>query len=161
MPAALKPIIPRMCTVRDDELPLLQSLVKESNRLPGPIVEIGTLLGVSTTHMALWKSQEKRIITVDLFSWNPWGISSQEHRDITSQMLYFLTQTKHVELVVSCKNVFYESYQGEPPSLVFLDAIHDYPETAKDIAWARHAGARIISGHDYCGGFPGCDRGSR
>ena len=40
----------------------------------GPIVEIGTLLGVSTTHMALWKTPDQRIITVDLFAWNPWGI---------------------------------------------------------------------------------------
>ena len=144
-----------MCTVRDDELPLLEALVKESNRLPGPIVEIGTLLGVSTTHMALWKDPQKKIITVDLFYWNPWGLTSEQHRDITTQMLYYLTQTNHVELVVSCKNAFYDAYRGEPPALVFLDAIHDYPETARDIAWARSAGAQIISGHDYSTDFPG------
>ena len=134
-PAPLKPIVPRMCTVRDDELPLLKALVQESNRLPGPIIEIGTLLGVSTTHMALWKDPAKKIITVDLFSWNPWGLTPEQHRDITTQMLYCLTQTNHVELIVSCKNAFYETYRGEPPALVFLDAMHDYPETAKDIAW--------------------------
>lgn len=154
-PNPLKPIIPRMCTVRDDEVSLLESLVKESNGLPGPIIEIGTLLGVSTTNMALWKSPSKKIITVDLFAWNPWGLTSEQHRDVTTQMLHYLTRTNHVELVVSCKNAFYESYQGEPPSLVFLDAIHDYPETAKDIAWARSVGARIISGHDYSADFPG------
>jgi len=151
----LRPIIPKMCTVQDDELPLLEALVKESNRLPGPIIEIGTLLGVSTTHMALWKSPQKKIVTVDLFSWNPWGLTSAQHRDITTQMLHYLTQTKQVELVVSCKNAFYEAYSGERPSLVFLDAIHDYPETAGDIAWARSVGARIISGHDYSAEFPG------
>jgi predicted O-methyltransferase YrrM len=144
-----------MCTVRDDEMSLLESLVKESNALPGPIIEIGTLLGVSTTNMALWKSPDKKIITVDLFAWNPWGLTSEQHRDITTQMLHYLTRTKHVELVVSCKNAFYESYRGEPPALVFLDAIHDYPETAKDIAWAQSVGARIISGHDYSAEFPG------
>ncbi len=154
-PAPLKPIVPRMCTVRDDELPLLEALVKESNRLPGPIIEIGTLLGVSTTHMALWKDPAKKIITVDAFYWNPWGLTHEQHRDIATQMLYYLTQTNHVELVISCKNAFYESYRGEPPALVFLDAIHDYPETARDIAWARSAGAGIISGHDYSADFPG------
>jgi hypothetical protein len=90
-----------------------------------------------------------------LFYWNPWGLTSEQHRDITTQMLYYLTQTNHVELVVSCKNAFYETYRGEPPALVFLDAMHDYPETAKDIAWARSAGAQIISGHDYSTEFPG------
>jgi hypothetical protein len=144
-----------MCTVRDDELSLLEALVKESNQLAGPIIEIGTLLGVSTTHMALWKSPSKKIITVDLFFWNPWGLSSEQHRDITAQMLHYLTETGQVELVVSCKNAFYESYRGERPALVFLDAIHDYPETARDIAWARRVGARIISGHDYSAEFPG------
>ncbi len=152
---ALKPIIPKMCTVRDDELPLLEALVKESNRLPGPIIEIGTLLGVSTTHMALWKASQKKIITVVLFYWNPWGLTSAQHRDITTQMLHYLTETKQVELVVSCKNAFYETYRGEAPALVFLDAVHDYPETAKDIAWARSVGAQIISGHDYSAEFPG------
>jgi len=151
----LRPIIPKMCTVLDDELPLLEAIVKESNRLPGPIVEIGTLLGVSTTHMALWKSSQKKIITVDAFYWNPWGLTSAQHRDLTAQMLHYLTQTKQVELVVSCKNAFYEAYAGERPSLVFLDAIHDYPETARDIAWARSVGAQIISGHDYSADFPG------
>jgi len=151
----LKPIVPRMCTVREDELPLLESLVRESNGFPGPIIEIGALLGVSTTHMALLKSHDKKIITVDGFFWNPWGLTSEQHRDITTQMLHYLTQTNHVELVVSCKNAFYENYRGEAPSLVFLDAIHDYPETAKDIAWAKSVGAKIISGHDYSDDFPG------
>ncbi len=151
----LQPIVPRMCTVRDNELPMLETLVKESNGLSGPIVEVGTLLGVSTTKMALWKSPEKKIITVDLFYWNPWGLTSEQHRDLTAQVLHYLIQTNHVELVVSCKNAFYESYLGEPPSLVFLDAIHDYSETAKDIAWARSIGAKIISGHDYSADFPG------
>jgi hypothetical protein len=151
----LKPIIPKMCTVRDDELTLLESLVKESNGIGGPIIEIGTLLGVSTTHMAIWKATEKKIITVDLFAWNPWGLASRQHRDLTTQMLLYLIETGHVELVVSCKNAFYESYHGERPAMVFLDAIHDYPETARDIAWARSAGARIISGHDYSDEFPG------
>ena len=39
--------------------------------------------------------------------------------------------------------------------MVFLDAIHDYEETKKDIEWARLVGAKIIAGHDYCDEFPG------
>jgi hypothetical protein len=53
------------------------------------------------------------------------------------------------------KNDFYAAYEGPPPAMVFLDAWHDYDQTKIDIEWARRAGAKIISGHDYCEEFPG------
>jgi hypothetical protein len=53
------------------------------------------------------------------------------------------------------KDRFYEQYRGPAPSLVFLDAIHDYPETKKDIEWAKSVHAEVITGHDYCDYFPG------
>ena len=34
-------------------------------------------------------------------------------------------------------------------------AIHDYPETSKDIAWAKAVRAAVIAGHDYSDDFPG------
>jgi hypothetical protein len=151
----VSPIIPRLCSVCDEELILLEQLVRESSSISGPIVEIGTLLGVSATHMALWKSPTKRIITVDNFAWNPWGLTSHQHHDLTYQMLYYLIQTNHVELTVMGKDEFFSSYAGEAPSLVFLDAIHTYEKTAADIAWARKVGAAIICGHDYSSQFPG------
>jgi len=91
-PALLTPIILRTCTVCDDEISLLKLLEQESNQLPGPIVENGTLLGVSTTRIAMWKACDKQILTVDLFAWNPWGLTSEQHRDSTKQMLYCLTK---------------------------------------------------------------------
>ena len=39
--------------------------------------------------------------------------------------------------------------------MVFLDAMHDYEETKKDIHWAQSVSAKIISGHDYCDEFAG------
>ena len=149
------PMIPHLAAVGGEELRFLEQLVRESNSISGPIVEIGTLLGVGTTHMALWKSPTKRIITVDNFAWNPWGLTSHQHHDLTYQMLYYLIQTNHVELKVMGKDEFFSSYAGEAPSLVFLDAIHTYEETAADIAWARKVGAAIICGHDYSSHFPG------
>jgi hypothetical protein len=53
------------------------------------------------------------------------------------------------------KNEFFAGYRGAAPAMVFLDAVHDYEETKKDIQWARSVGAKIISGHDYCKEFPG------
>jgi hypothetical protein len=134
---------------------LLEELVKESNQFSGPIVEIGTLLGVGTTQMALWKSPSKKIITVDNFAWNPWGLTPEQHRGLTSEMLYYLVQTNHVALTIMGKDEFFDSYSGEAPALVFLDAIHTYEETAADIAWAKKVEASIICGHDYSSHFPG------
>ena len=134
---------------------LLEELVRESSRFEGPIIEIGTLFGVSTTLMALWKQPAQRIIAVDAFAWNPWGLTPEEHQDLTTQFLYYLTHTGQVELVAMDKDEFYRTYSGSPPAMVFLDAIHTYEETAKDIAWAKRAGARIICGHDYSSDWPG------
>jgi hypothetical protein len=134
---------------------LLRRVVLETNGSKGPIIEIGTLLGVTTTKIALWKSPERKIITVDNYAWNPWGLSSAEHRDITHQMLYYLIQAGHVDQIVMDKNVFFKWYQGEAPSVVFLDAIHTYEETKIDIEWAKSICAGAICGHDYCEQFPG------
>src|SRR5262249_50966700 len=52
----------------------LKGLVETANTLPGPIVEIGTLLGFTTTRFGVWKKPDKKIITVDKYCWNPWGL---------------------------------------------------------------------------------------
>jgi hypothetical protein len=60
--------------------------------------------------------------------------------------------------VIQCradKNQWLSAYAGEPPSLVFCDAIHTYEETKADILSARAAGAGLIAGHDYSREFPG------
>jgi hypothetical protein len=152
---ALKPIVPAECTVEPEGRALLRELIEATHAIPGPIIEIGTLLGVTTTDMALWKASGTRILTVDNFAWNPWGLTSDQHRDLTCQVLRYLTCTGHVEMVISNKDAFYETYTGPAPALVFLDAIHTREETSKDIAWARQVGARIITGHDYGPQFPG------
>lgn len=146
---------PQQATVESEAIPMIQRLVRESAKHPGPIVEIGTLLGVTTTNMALVKAPQQKIITVDVFCWNPWGLSPDAHEALTRQVLYYLEQTGHVECIRRDKNEFFREYAGPAPSMVFLDAWHDYEETKKDIEWARRAGARIISGHDYCDEFPG------
>jgi hypothetical protein len=146
---------PHQATVEPEAIPMIQRLVRQSQQFPGPIIEIGTLLGVTTTNIALAKAPQQKIITVDLYCWNPWGLTPEVHEALTSQMLHYLVKTGQVERVRSDKNEFFAAYAGPAPAMVFLDAIHDYVETKKDIEWARQAGARIISGHDYCDEFPG------
>jgi hypothetical protein len=146
---------PQQATVETEAIPLLQKLVRESANHPGPIVEIGTLLGITTTTIALAKQPRQKVITVDNYGWNAWGFTPQTHEAITAQMLRYLVESGQVERVNMDKNEFIRTYNGPAPSMVFLDAIHDYPETKKDIEWAKRCGAKIISGHDYCDAFPG------
>ena len=146
---------PQQATVEDAGIPLIQKLVRESANYPGPIIEVGTLLGITTTNIALAKAPTQKIITVDLYCWNPWGVSPEVHEALASQVLHYLVQTGHVERIRMDKNEFFRSYRGPAPSMVFLDAIHDYEETKKDIQWAQSISAKIISGHDYCDAFPG------
>lgn len=149
---------PQQATVEAEGIPLIEQLVREARQFPGPIIEIGTLLGVTTTTMALAKSPDQKIITVDLYCWNPWGMTPDVHEAVTSQMLHYLVQTGHVDRVSMDKNEFYRTYSGPAPSMVFLDAMHDYEETKKDIEWSRRIGAKIIAGHDYCDEFAGVKR---
>ncbi len=134
---------------------LLRELVAGTSSLSGPIVEIGTLVGLTTTQMAIADWGQRNIITVNNYCWNPWGLSVEEHRDLAAKILAYLSATGRVQIVDQDKNEFFISYRGPAPSLVFLDAIHDYPETRKDIVWARAVGASVIAGHDYAEAFPG------
>jgi hypothetical protein len=146
---------PQQATIESECIPFIQRLVRESRKFPGPIVEIGTLIGITTTNLALAKAPNQKIITVDVYCWNPWGLTPEAHEALAAQVLHYLVETGQVERVRMDKNEFFASYQGVAPALVFLDAWHDYEETKKDIEWARSAGARIIAGHDYCDEFPG------
>jgi hypothetical protein len=152
---ALANFDPQDCTVEPQGIKLIQTLVRESSAYRGPIIEVGTLLGITTTQMALAKKNGQRIIAVDNFCWNPWGLTPDVHHALAQQVLYYLTETGDVELIRMCKNEFFETYDGPAPSMVFLDAMHDYEETKKDIEWAKRIGAKIISGHDYCEKWPG------
>jgi hypothetical protein len=145
----------RDATVFEEEYTLLRELVREAGQYEGPIIEIGTLLGGTTSRLALWARQGQKVITVDNFSWNPWGFTARQHKSLASQVLYYLTQTGQVQLVCQNKRKFYRTYKGRPPALVFLDANHQYDDTKRDIQWALSVGARIISGHDYCATWPG------
>jgi len=146
---------PQQATVEAEGIPFIQGLVRESRKYSGPIVEVGTLLGITTTNIALAKAADQKIITVDLYCWNPWGFTPEVHEALAAQMLHYLVESGQVERVKMDKNEFFASYQGAAPAMVFLDAVHDYEETMKDIQWARSAGTHIIAGHDYCDEFPG------
>jgi predicted O-methyltransferase YrrM len=154
-PNGLQSFNPCDCSVEPEGLNLLRELVRESSRYDGPIIEIGTLLGVTTTELALTKAPHQQIRTVDSYCWNPWGLTPDSHAALASQTLYYLIEKGEVEVIRADKNEYYRAYNGADPAMVFLDAMHDYEETRKDIEWAKQVGAKIISGHDYSIEFPG------
>ena len=145
-------------SVSDAEFSLLAKMVVESSQYDGPIVEVGVLAGRTTQRIASVKSASQKILAVDNFCWNDWGLSPEEQFSLVKLSLGYLIDTGDVELVHMDKNDFFASYDGPAPSLVFLDAMHDYEETKKDIIWAKQAGAEIICGHDYSDEFPGVTR---
>ena len=61
-------------SVLPEELPFLKELVELSAQHTGPILEIGTLYGFTTQHIAEYKRPDQELITVDNFSWNPIGL---------------------------------------------------------------------------------------
>lgn len=115
----------------------------------GPIIEVGTLFGWSTLVIALHKSKDRELITVDDFSWNPFGLSPDIHFHLTKRILSEAINDFNVKLVRMSKDDFYSNYDGMAPTLVFFDAMHTYEATKADILWARSVDTGTICGHDY------------
>ncbi|MEM7474838.1 MAG: class I SAM-dependent methyltransferase [Planctomycetota bacterium] len=137
------------------EINLLSELVQEVAKHSGPIVEIGTLVGRTTTEIAIADSERHQIITVDNYSWNPWRLTPDQHSASADQVLRYLSSKKLVDRRNTDKKAFFREYDGAAPSLVFLDAMHTYEETKLDIEWAQSVKAQVICGHDYSSDWPG------
>jgi len=114
-----------------------------------PIIEIGTLFGFSTLVLAMNKHEAQQLVTVDKYSWNPFGISEYAHELATRAILQEACASQNVIMVRQDKDDFYKSYIGPAPAMFFCDANHDYECTLEDLLWARRVGAGIICGHDY------------
>ena len=115
----------------------------------GPIVEFGTLFGITTQLMAAEKRHGQRLISVDNFSWNPFGLSPAQHEALTRRVLRRQIAQGRVLLYVGNSAAFRSSYNGVTPSLVFFDADHSYETVLDEISWAKTFGVPLISGHDY------------
>jgi Methyltransferase domain len=128
--------------------------IVRSIKLNGDIIEVGTLFGRSTRVIIDNKKTEQKLITVDRFSWNPIGLSNEQHKQITHKILEDAINNANVDLKHMDKSEFYRSYKSSP-ALVFLDADHSYEGTKADIDWALSLNADIICGHDYTQSMPG------
>lgn len=131
-----------------DEARLVE-LVRRAAGHDGPILEFGTLFGITTRLIATAARPDQPVITLDNFSWNPFGLPPAVHERFTRGVLRPELASGRVELRVGTSAEFRRDYRGPAPALVFLDADHSYAAVRDEIAWARHAGAAIICGHDY------------
>jgi len=113
------------------------------------VIEFGTLFGITTALLAQHKPTGIKIITVDNFCWNPFGLTPKMHRDFTRRILRQQIAQGDVELVEMDSKAFRDYYNGCVPSMVFFDADHSYEAVRDEIAWAKKIGVPLISGHDY------------
>lgn len=128
----------------------LAELVLEHRELGGgPIVEFGTLFGVTTLLLASLKAGGQKVITVDNFCWNPFGLRPEQHKAFTLRFLRYGIASGDIELAALDSVMFRKRYVGGVPQMVFLDASHTYEAVRDEIAWARKIGVKVISGHDY------------
>ena len=136
-------------TLTSEEDARIAELVGRAGRHDGPIVEFGTLFGLTTRLIAMHAPPGRRVITIDNFSWNPLALPRALHDLIARRVLRSELAAGQVELVVADSAAFRGDYRGPVPALVFLDADHDYGPVRDEIRWAKRLGVSIVCGHDY------------
>lgn len=107
------------------------------------IVEIGTLFGLTARELAN-NVVGGRVIAVDDFSWNPFGLPPKMHEAFTRQIL----RGSSVELI-NCSSEDWRTKVKGRIDMVFFDASHRYDDVKAECEWAKSYGIRNICGHDY------------
>ena len=115
----------------------------------GPIVEIGVLFGHTTNFIASVADPSKKIIAVDNFRWNPFGLSPESHKQFTERTLRYIVDHRNTELHSIDSSSFFKTYHGPTPSMIFIDAGHNYEDVLHDIKVSIQMGIPVISGHDF------------
>lgn len=131
--------------------------VREAEQYDGPIVELGTMFGHTTLLLASLKESCRHLVTVDNYSWNPFCLPADVHRAFTKRTLRHAIQTANVSIFDGTTREFFSQCKTKP-SLVFIDASHEYVDVLDDIDRAIACGAKVIAGHDFCEEHPGVQR---
>lgn len=134
--------------------------VREAEKYDGPIVELGTMFGHTTLFLASLKQRTRELITVDNYSWNPFCLPADVHRTFTKRTLRHAIKTANVTVFDGATKEYFSQCKTKP-SLVFIDASHEYADVLADIEGAIACGASVIAGHDFCVEHPGVQRAVR
>lgn len=145
-------------SITDEEQTGLIMLIDKAASIPGPIIEIGSLFGLTTQFIASHKPIDKELIAIENFTWNPFLLPEEDHRTFTKRVLYHVIRHCNTHLFERSNLDFYNSYHGCVPSMIFIDANHSYNGVMTDIKWAIEKKIPIISGHDYSELCPGVVR---
>lgn len=113
----------------------------------GTLVEVGTLFGI--TAMAIKRARpELRVVAVDNFSWNPFGLPSRVHEQFARRIL----EGSGVELR-RCSSDEWRQH-ADSVDAVFFDASHAYADVKAECEWAKARQIPLIAGHDYLNANP-------
>ena len=107
------------------------------------VVEVGTLFGLTARELSYWVAGG-RVIAVDNFSWNPFGLPPKIHEAFTRRIL----RGSKVELV-NCSSEDWRKQVTGKIDMIFFDASHRYDDVKAECEWAKAAGIKMICGHDY------------
>ena len=107
------------------------------------VVEVGTLFGLTARELS-WQIAGGRVIAIDNFSWNPFGLPSKVREAFTRRIL----RGTRVELV-NCSSEDWRKQITGKIDMVFFDASHRYEDVKAECEWAKAAGIKMICGHDY------------
>lgn len=118
----------------------------------GVFVEFGTLFGLTAKAVAAAKPGLK-IVAVDNFSWNPFGLPPQLHEAFTRRILATEIADGRVEVFSGTSEAFRAACKTVPDA-AFFDAQHQYEPVKEEIEWAKKVGVKVIAGHDYCNPSP-------
>ena len=122
----------------------MQAVCRWATESPGMmVVEVGTLFGLTARELAR-QITDGRVIAVDNFSWNPFGLPSKVHEAFTRRIL----RGSKVELVNCSSEDWRKQVKGQI-DMVFFDASHRYEDVKAECEWAKAAGITMICGHDY------------
>ena len=107
------------------------------------VVEVGTLFGLTARELSYWIAGG-RVVAVDNFSWNPFGLPPKIHEAFTRRIL----RGSKVELV-NCSSEDWRKQVTGKIDMIFFDASHRYEDVKAECEWAKAAGIKMICGHDY------------
>lgn len=108
----------------------------------GTFVEVGTLFGITAKEIKRARPN-LRVVAVDNFSWNPFGLPPNVHEQFTRRIL----AGSGVELVRCSSDEWRQ--KADAIDAVFFDASHAYEDVKEECLWAKSRGIGIIAGHDY------------
>ena len=117
----------------------------QANSADFTVVEIGTLFGLTARELAC--RTNARIVAVDNFSWNPFGLESKTHEQFTRSVL----KTSNVEIINSDSLEYLKG--TNKIDAVFLDGDHSYEAVSRELLILKEKGVKFFSGHDWDGDF--------